>query len=338
MFKITSMFNKHSARTRAKRFVFLWVVVFCMTLQRPLLAQKEHVRFERISLEAGLSQSTVTCLLEDHDGFMWFGTQDGLNKYDGYHFTVFRHNAADSNSLSDSYIRSLYEDHEGYLWVGTSRGGSGGGLNKFDPESKKFTRYLHDPNDPKSLSHNYINAILEDTLYNCMWIGTARGLNRFDRVTKTSVRYYHDPASSKSISDDYILTIYKDRSGAYWVGTANGLNRFDLETGTFTRYLHDPKNDHSLSDNYVLFVREDHAGYLWIATLRGGLNRFDKSTGTFTHFRNIPGNPNSLGHDHVESFYEDNAGLSGWEQTAAALINSTPLQDNGLATPTIPAI
>lgn len=308
------------AWTIAKRSVFLWVIVLGVNLHGTLLAQKEHVRFERISLESGLSQSTVTCLIEDHDGFMWFGTQDGLNKYDGYHFTVYRHDAVDSNSLSDSYIRSLYEDHEGYLWVGTSRGGSGGGLNKFDPESKKFTRYLHDPNDPKSLSHNYINAILEDTLYKCMWIGTARGLNRFDRVTKTSVRYYHDPALSNTISDDYILTIYKDRSGAYWVGTANGLNRFDPETGIFTRYLHDPKNDNSLSDNYVLLVGEDHAGYLWIATLRGGLDRFDKRTGTFTHFRNIPGNPNSLSHDHVESFYEDKAGFI-WVGTDGGGVN-----------------
>jgi ligand-binding sensor domain-containing protein/anti-sigma regulatory factor (Ser/Thr protein kinase) len=289
--------------------ILLWWAALISGGRTDLLAQKENIRFERISLEHGLSQSTVNCILEDHEGFMWFGTQDGLNKYDGYKFTIYRHEDSDSNSLSDSYIRSICEDHEGILWVGTSRGGSGGGLNRFDPDTKKFTRYRHDPKDSGTISHNYINAILGDISQNCLWIGTANGFNRFNPATGRVIRYLKDPKCPQTISDNYILSIFKDREGIYWIGTANGLNRFDPVQETFTQYLHDPRDDNSLSDNYVLYVREDHFGNIWIATFSGGLNRLDKKSGRFTRFRHNPGDPSSLAHDHVECFYEDKAGF-----------------------------
>ncbi len=309
-----------SVRSFPKRVWVCFALIILCSNASPTHAQKEHIRFERIAIENGLSQSTVTCILKDHQGFMWFGTQDGLNRYDGYEFTVYRHDETDSNSISDSYIRSLCEDHQGILWVGTSRGGGGGGLNRFDPDTKKFTRYRHDPADPNTLSHNYVNAILNDTSQRCLWIGTAKGLNRFDPVTGTFKRYLSDPKSPKSLSDDYILTMFKDRSGVYWIGTANGLNRFDPVEETFTTYFHDPANDHSLTDNYVLYVREDRKGYLWIGTLRGGLDRFDKKTETFTHYRHDPFDPKSLSHNHVEAFYEDRSGYM-WVGTDGGGLN-----------------
>ncbi len=105
-------------------------------------AQKNDIKFEHISLEQGLSQSSVYCILQDSKGFMWFGTQDGLNKYDGYSFTVYKHDPQEPQSLSHNRVHSIYEDQSGVLWIGT-----GDGLNQFDREKETFTHYQHDPNN-----------------------------------------------------------------------------------------------------------------------------------------------------------------------------------------------
>ena len=116
------------------------------------------LRFERIALEEGLSQSTVLAVLQDRHGFLWLGTQDGLNKYDGYGFEVYRHDPLDEGSLSTSFVQTIYEDRAGVLWVGTW----GGGLNRYDPQTQSFIRYRHDPTDPHSLSDDIVLALLED--------------------------------------------------------------------------------------------------------------------------------------------------------------------------------
>jgi len=116
------------------------------------------IKFERIGLEQGLSQISVQCILQDRKGFMWFGTEDGLNKYDGYRFTVYKNDPNSPNSLSNNDVKSIYEDRSGVLWIGTGSGG----LNKFDREKEAFTHYLHDPNNPNSLSNKGVNSIYED--------------------------------------------------------------------------------------------------------------------------------------------------------------------------------
>jgi ligand-binding sensor domain-containing protein len=133
------------------------------------------IKFERLALEQGLSQSTVYCVLQDRQGFMWFGTGAGLNKYDGYSFTTYKHEATDSTSISGDWIKSIYEDRSGRLWIGTFNYG----LNQFDYETERFTRFIHDPNNPHSLSDNEVNAIYEDHT-GTLWVGTNNGLNRFD--------------------------------------------------------------------------------------------------------------------------------------------------------------
>ncbi|MGH7457187.1 MAG: ligand-binding sensor domain-containing protein, partial [bacterium] len=124
--------------------------LFIASLAAILHAQDHEIKFERIGLEQGLSQNTVHSILQDHQGFLWFGTQVGLNKYDGYNFTVYQHDVFDSTSLSDNVVQSIFEDHTGTLWVGTMRGG----LNRFERETEQFTRFAHDPKNPYSLSHN----------------------------------------------------------------------------------------------------------------------------------------------------------------------------------------
>ena len=107
------------------------------------IAGARNIRFEHLGLNEGLSQTSVLCILQDRQGFLWFGTEDGLNKYDGYKFDVYRHNPDDKNSLSNNYVWSIYEDAEGSLWIGTR-----GGLNKFDRKAEKFTRYQNEPDNP----------------------------------------------------------------------------------------------------------------------------------------------------------------------------------------------
>jgi ligand-binding sensor domain-containing protein len=195
-----------------------------------LHARGHGLVFEEISIEQGLSQSIVFCIIQDQKGFMWFGTEDGLNKYDGYTFTVYRHDPNQPNSLSYNEIRTIYEDSSGVLWIGTFYGG----LNKFDAEKELFIHYQNDPDDPNSLSHNNVKTVFEDRL-GVLWIGTEGGLNKFNRKTGQFTRYLSDPNNPNSLSHNVVRAIYQDQSGLLWIATEGGLNKFDRETETVTR-------------------------------------------------------------------------------------------------------
>jgi ligand-binding sensor domain-containing protein len=229
---------------------FLWILGFVFTA--PVYARPgENIHFERISREQGLSQVSVLCIIQDRQGFMWFGTQDGLNKYDGYQFVIYRHDPGNINSLSGNYIRSIHEDTVGNLWIGTQ----GGGLNKFDRKTETFTRYQNQADNPKSLSENQVWSIYEDTDGN-LWIGTrGGGLNKFDRKTETFTRYQNQADNPKSLSDNRVRSIYEDAEGNLWIGIlGGGLNKFDRKTETFTRYQNQADNPKSLSHNNVLSI------------------------------------------------------------------------------------
>jgi signal transduction histidine kinase/ligand-binding sensor domain-containing protein len=264
----------------------------------------QPIKFERISLEDGLSQSSVYSILQDSRGFLWFGTEDGLNKYDGYSFTIYRHDPGDPSSLSRSLIWSICEDREGVLWIGTD----GGGLNRFDRVSGQFTRYWADP-DGGGLSSDYVRTILEDR-DGMLWIGThGGGLNRLDRTKERFDHYHHRRGDPGTLSSEFVFVIYEDREGTLWVGTdGGGLNRFDRETGTFVRYQHDPDDPHSLSSDAVRAIYQDREGALWVGTDGGGLNRFDPTTERFIRYRHDPHDPNSLSDDSVLAIQRDRKG------------------------------
>jgi len=263
-----------------------------------------QVQFTHLSLKDGLSQATVFCMLQDSRGFMWFGTEDGLNQYDGYKFTVYRHNPKDINSLSNNWINALYEDKQGILWIGTE----GGGLNRLDYETQTFKRYLHQPDNPHSLSHDTVLSIYEDSQA-IMWIGTDEGgLNQFDRQSGQFIRYQHDPKNPHSLSHNKVWRIYEDSQATLWVGTYQGLNRFDRQTQQFRHYVHEPNNPYSLSHNTVLSLYEDRQGVLWIGTEGGGLNRFDRQQGRFKHYQHDPQDETSLSQNVVWAIYQDRGG------------------------------
>ncbi len=266
-------------------------------------AQLEAVVFARLSIEQGLSQSIVECILQDSKGFMWFGTQDGLNKFDGYKFTVLRQDPANPNSLNGNWVLSLCEDRSGLIWIGLFNGG----LNSFDPATDRFTSYRAAAGDPRSLSHDLVRTIYEDSR-GTLWVGTDGGLNRFNRTTGTFVQYHHDARNPRSLSNDAVRGIVEDRSGFLWIGTDDGLNRFDRATGESTRFRNVPGDPRSLSDNAVRSIYRDRAGTIWIGT-ENGLNSFDPRTRDFTRYRNDPADPSSLSNNGVYSILEDHTSM-----------------------------
>jgi two-component system sensor histidine kinase ChiS len=274
----------------------------------PLLqtVQLKNIRFDQISIDDGLSQSVVTSIYQDSQGFMWFGTQDGLNRYDGYEFEVYKTDPDNPYSTSSNYILSIYEDSDGILWFGTN----GGGLNSFDRETEQFISYLTDPADPNSVSSNFVSQIFEDSEV-LLWVGTiGGGLDQLDRETGRFTHYQNDPENPQSLGGNTVTAIYEDKEGILWIGTnPGGLNQYDREEDLFIVYQNDPGNPLSINSNNVTSILEDRAGMLWIGTNNAGLNRFDREKGTFLSIQNNPQDPQSLSNNWVNTILEDRSGI-----------------------------
>lgn len=264
---------------------------------------RRDIEFENITSINGLSQNSVYIVRQDSDGFLWIGTQDGLNRYDGFKFTVLRRELENKNSLSNSFITFLVEDQLGFLWVGTY----GGGLNRLNRKTGNVVRYTHNPSNINSLSNDFITYMVEE-LPGILWIGTYEGLNRFDSVTGEFTRYYRNSSDPSSLSCNKILCIGSESSGDLWIGTeTGGLNRFDKKKGTFVSYTNRPEDPHSIGYNTIRVLLEDNDGILWVGTQGGGLDRFDKKTGQFTHFRQST-DPGTLSSDYIEDLLDDGNG------------------------------
>ncbi len=280
-------------------------------------------RFDHLSSEQGLSQGTITAILQDQRGFLWVGTQEGLNRYDGYTFSHFHHRSFDPTSVASSSIRCLLEDRWGNLWIGTL----GGGLDRFDPGTETFSHYRHSPDDLQSLSQDDVRSLAQDRDGN-IWIATLEGgLNRMDAVTGAFEFFRHEPRDPTSLSSDQLSEVLVTQGGEIWVATrGNGLNRLDHDTGTFVRFTHDPENPRSLSEDQLTELLEDSAGRLWVGTQGMGLNRFDPQTGVFRRYSHDPGDSRSLSHDRVLGLYQDSAGRL-WVGTAFGLSLFEPETD-----------
>ncbi len=219
--------------------ILLMTVLLLSQGAADLYARKNTIKFDRTSVDQGLSQNSVLCILQDRKGFMWFGTWDGLNRYDGYSFTVFGNEPENPRSLSNNAVMSLYEDRAGVLWVGTF----GGGLNRFDRETEQFVRYQHRADDPGSLSNNFVKEISEDH-DNVLWIATEGGVNRMDREKGRFVSFRNIPDNPDSLSNNRVWALFEDHEHVLWIGTEDGLNRLipdpDPEKVKFVRYKADP--------------------------------------------------------------------------------------------------
>ncbi len=232
------------------------------------------IRFTSLYVEDGLSQSSVRAIIQDKQGFLWIGTEDGLNRYDGYHFKTYRPDPDDPASLSDRFIVDLYEDNEGYLWIATYQGG----LNKYDPRTDKFSNFRHIPGDLTSLSSDNVRTILEDNTGG-LWVGTIAGLDYLDKKTGKIDHYRYMPDDPGSMSSNNITTLAMDKKGILWVGTGDaGINQFDPVAKTFRHFRNDPKDQTTISGDTIRSIQVAPNGDLWIGT-PDGLSRFDPVTG-----------------------------------------------------------
>ena len=256
----------------------LYLIPFIIALLAGFSAANEF-RFEHLTVEQGLSNSTVYSIIQDKTGFLWFGTPNGLNKYDGYHVTVFKNIPGDSTSIASNNAGNLYLAQNGKIWIGSW----GGGVDEFDPETNKAVHYAYDPDNPNSLSDNRVQSIYEDK-QGIMWFGTfSGGLNRFDPKSHRFTRYQLDPANPKSISNNRIWAITGNGDGNLWLATSNGLNLFDPATGTALHYYHNPDDQNSLNHNTVRALLKAKDSILWIGT-SVGFCRLDLKTQKFKRF------------------------------------------------------
>ncbi|HEY4789460.1 MAG TPA: two-component regulator propeller domain-containing protein, partial [Bacteroidales bacterium] len=254
-----------------------------------VFGQQGNIAFSHLTVEEGLSQSTVFSITQDTKGFIWIGTRDGLNRYDSHEVKVYKNKDNDTTSLIYNSVNSLLIDSKGQLWVGTYQG-----VCIYRPESDNFTRITYNPKNPWSLSNNNVNIIFEDKDKN-IWIGTRGGLSLVQsQHPLRMINFLHDPKNPESLADNYVRAIHQDTYGDLWVGTSNGLSRIrkDKQKGyrvTTQNVLKNIKNP--LSNNWINAIAEEDHGTLWIGTEKGGLYIFDPGTNEFYTRRNHGQNP-----------------------------------------------
>jgi len=268
-----------------------------------------NARFEHLGIEQGLPNNLPNLIYADGDGYIWVATSEGLCRYDGYGFRVYRPDLEDEGSLSNADVSVMYEGHTGALWIGAN-----GGLNRLDRKNGKFQHFTHDPNDAKSISSDFITAICEDG-NGALWIGTAdAGLNKFDSKAGVFMRVLHDSTSAtpmaKSLSDNRIRAMVRDHAGVLWIGTRDGcLNRLDPTKNEFDCYFDSRSDSKTFGKEGVRTLCEDHSGNLWIGTYEAGLKRFDTITGKFHRFVHNPKDPKSLNSNTVRQVLVDQSGV-----------------------------
>jgi diguanylate cyclase (GGDEF)-like protein len=269
-------------------------------------------RFERISVSHGLSHNTVYSILQDRQGFLWFGTEDGLNRYDGYNFKVLRYVHSDPRTLTSSWVTCLLEDGDGSLWIGTTNG-----LSKLDRRNETILRYRATPSVSSSLSLDDIACLAQDGEGN-LWIGTAGGGLNMIAARELAVAFpsfnYFGPSESdpRALGGLSIRALLVDSRGTLWVGCEDGgLFRLVHEPGT-TRYefvplARDPARSSLAPPEDVLALAEDQHGQLWIGG-SSGLYRFQPATGRLHRFGSEQRERGSLSHDYVRCLYVDRTG------------------------------
>ena len=296
-------------------------------------------RFTRLSTENGLSQTKVLNIVQDNQGFMWFGTQYGLNRYDGYNFKVFVHDPMNPNSLSGVYINALFKDRDGALWVGCDQllnrlepsteiftkyqlpsvthisqdtagmlwlATHGSGLYSLDPKTGRTRHYSHDSQDASSLSSNELMSSGEDRTGR-FWVSSDKGLDEFDRgrgIVTLHIRAEGNPGSSPAVS------FYEDDRGVFWIRNLyhDMLTVLDRKTNTVTHYALEDREPSGRVMPYITFMAGDHDGNLWLATRDAGLLKYDRDHQRIIRFHNDIGDPESLPQNVVGALFPDQEG------------------------------
>ncbi len=329
---------------KAIKGIWIYGVMVLFMWQSASARQEPRISFQ--SLQEGLSNQVITCILKDYKGYMWFGTHSGLNRYDGTNFVIYETHSAESRDISHNLIGAIAEDVNHNLWVGTASGlnrynrdtdrfeaitvsgkllnirslfcdqqglvwigTAGDGLFVYNPFSKKLTNYRHNPENPHSIRSNFVKAITADKQQN-LWIGTRDGLELLSPGKKT---FTHFVASKDStgLSHNAINALLPEADGSLWIGTyGGGLNRLiRKKDGYYFKHFQKSKHSGSLSNDFVLSLLKDKRGNLWIGTENGGLNCLVPQADDFIHYMSQDGNPQSLSSNSIWSLYEDANGL-----------------------------
>ena len=323
------------------------------SVRLPIIEGRD-IRFTHLSTEQGLSQSRVDHILQDAQGFMWVGTYNGLNRYDGYRFKVYKPEANNPNSIGGVFITALFQDRSGALWIGVDQG-----LDRFDPATETFTHFLSNPGERASLA-GHVEHMTQDR-DGILWLATRNGLDRLDPATARFTHYRNDPNNPRSLSSNDVRFVFEDRQGTLWVATATDLNALDRATGNVTRYPNcfEGPLDRIFEDRsgllwvsstraggfasldrqtgrftrYTFFeegtvrgcmaILEDQYGMLWLACSPDGVLRFDRQGQQLTRYRNDPSDPASLSNNHALSLAEDREG-GIWVGTDGGGVNRFP--------------
>jgi ligand-binding sensor domain-containing protein/signal transduction histidine kinase len=322
------------------------------------------IQFRRIVGFQRLSQTRVSTIVQDDRGFLWFATQYGLDRYDGYRFKVFKHESAKANGPSGVYIRALYKDRDGNLWVG-----SGQSLDRFDPITEIFAHFHLNQGDLERNTSLTIRSITQDHR-GLMWLSTVRGLYSLDPQTGRTKRYLHNPDDPTSLSSNDIKFSGLDREGSFWVATSAGLDRFDLRSGKvnlhvpvegqerefsffedsfgvfwiihasggggidvldrkknqLTHYvLSEPRGDGEILSG-VHAMLEDRNHDLWLATAGWGLLKYERERRRFVRYSHSTTDPESLADDQVISLFEDREGTiwTGFHEMVPGFFSTKP--------------
>ncbi|MBQ5939817.1 two-component regulator propeller domain-containing protein [Massilia sp. AB1] len=327
-------------------------------------ATQRSLRFEHLSIEEGLSQQSALTMLQDRQGFMWFGTQAGLNRYDGYRMTVYRNDPNDSSSLPDNFVSASFEDADGRLWFGTK-----GGLARFDARSARFERFVP-PDDLERRGNRSVNAIAAAPK-GALWLATSDGLLHFDPASKRFRAYRNDPDDPSSLRDNRVTSLATDGRGQLWVGTEAGLDRLDPASGRFTHFAVEPAHDalrntvltlsmgpretlwigtaagleawrlgegspqrqhlgpaEGMQDVRIISLYHDSGAQLWVGTDSEGLKWRDPATGRFDSWSHVENDQHSLSDNQVPAVLVDRTGTL-WVGTYYGGVNRTDLASGG---------
>lgn len=268
-------------------------------LSASVFSKAPELRFQNLTIADGLSNNTVRCIMQDSRGFIWFGTPNGLNKYDGYRFTVYSNESSEPNGASCIDILSLFEDRRGDIWIGTKACG----IYKYDREKDKLVRLVFNKDPTHNLNSYNVRSIFEDS-GGRVWVGTEGGLYSFLKETGEITHYQHLNDDSTSLSHTIIYSILEDRKNRLWIGTDNGLNLLDHKTGRCRRFFYDPDK----SDRGVLNIYEDTSGNLWMGIYNGGVIRFNPDDETHKRFVYDKNKKNTISGNNVFSLTGDGQG------------------------------
>ncbi|PWK79377.1 signal transduction histidine kinase [Mucilaginibacter oryzae] len=282
-----------------------YLVLLLQAITLCAFPQNRPLHFQHIGSNEGLSELNINAIFQDSRGFIWVGTRDGLNRYDGNKFKVFKNINGDTTSLSNSIVQDIVEDAKGNLWISTS----GGGLNMYNRNKDRFYHYRHNTKSTNSISSDMLVKIAFDKT-GSLWICNQKeGLDRFDIGKNKFSHYKYNPADSNSLSDNNTRVVYVDRANNLWIGTTyGGLNLYNRQTNNFTRFTQVTGDPSSLSSNKINAIFEDSRRRLWVGVSDGGINLYNAGTKNFTHFKNDPHNSNSLSYNSVQCLTEDSGG------------------------------